>query len=394
MTALSRVRRPGHGRRIGGRRRRRPRPSSPRPASPDILRSPPHLTQGVHRCPSSPISRSSPLRHGIAVRYRDSSEREVELDRDVVIDVLQALEVDASSPRRARDGLDAVRGRTPTALPPTLVVDGGQDLPLPGAGRRDARGRRGARGGERGCRPTFPSATTGWPAPAGRTSRSSWRRAALTPPYRRPGVGCRSCTRCGRAGLVGHAATAPTSPRCRARGRRGGRRALLVNPMHAVALAPRVEASPYSPSSRRFLQPALPAGRRHRRLRGGADAGRGREVDALRPADGELVDYDAVWAAKGAALELLHPYGPAGAAAVDDLDEGSATSPPSTRWPSGTGANWRSWPDGLRQPATPAVAARRRRARRPRRFPRLVPRAVPRSSSPPRNAAAGAWRSA
>ena len=96
-----------------------------------------------------------------------------------------------------------------------------------------------------------------------------------------------------------------------------------MNPLHALALAPRVEASPYSPSSRRFLHPlymrvadtaayeAAPASVRA-------------EVDALRPADGELVDHDAVWAAKGAALALLHPYDPAAPSDVEALEEESA----------------------------------------------------------------------
>ena len=55
--------------------------------------------------------------HGVAERYRDADEQEVEVDRDVVVDVLAALDVDASSPEALDAALAALRSRDPGALP-------------------------------------------------------------------------------------------------------------------------------------------------------------------------------------------------------------------------------------------------------------------------------------
>ena len=76
-----------------------------------------------------------------------------------------------------------------------------------------------------------------------------------------------------------------------------------VNPLHALFLAEPARRSPYSPSSRLFLNPlyidpeAAPGGRGTRDEFAGA-------VDAARA--GDLVDYDAVAAAKRPALEAAH----------------------------------------------------------------------------------------
>ncbi|HEY5334824.1 MAG TPA: 4-alpha-glucanotransferase [Mycobacteriales bacterium] len=81
---------------------------------------------------------------------------------------------------------------------------------------------------------------------------------------------------------------------------------VLVNPLHAVAPVHPIEASPYSPTSRRFLDvlsicvPELPE------YVAATDDVR-RAVDALRPTPSDLVDRDAVWRAKSAACVLLQP---------------------------------------------------------------------------------------
>ncbi len=68
--------------------------------------------------------------YGVATSYRDSAERTVAVDADVVVDVLAALDVDASSPEAVREALAARRARG--GLPPTIVAP--TDLELPGPG--------------------------------------------------------------------------------------------------------------------------------------------------------------------------------------------------------------------------------------------------------------------
>ncbi|MGE5762520.1 MAG: 4-alpha-glucanotransferase [Mycobacterium leprae] len=145
---------------------------------------------------------------------------------------------------------------------------------------------------------------------------------------------------------------------------------LLVNPLHAAApVAPR-DPSPYYPASRRFADPlylrvedvpeaeALPA----------ADRRRIEDLAApLRAANGTdaPLDRDAVWAAKAAALELVHrvPRTPERQAAYDAFRtrEGDGLREFAT-WcalAERHGADWRAWPTELRRPATAEVARAR-----------------------------------
>ncbi|WP_432972988.1 4-alpha-glucanotransferase [Dactylosporangium sp. CA-233914] len=135
-----------------------------------------------------------------------------------------------------------------------------------------------------------------------------------------------------------------------------GAGAVLVNPLHAVAPVGAMPASPYSPSSRRFVNPLylriadLPEYR-------SADADVQARVDALRPPSGPpdaLIDYDTVWRAKRAALELLftdvpEPFEPAEPALRD-----FATY---TALAEAHGVDWRTWPEDLRRPGPAAYAA-------------------------------------
>jgi 4-alpha-glucanotransferase len=129
---------------------------------------------------------------------------------------------------------------------------------------------------------------------------------------------------------------------------------LLVNPLHATALIPPLQPSPYFPASRRFSSPlylrpqllpeyvAAPADVRE-------------QVDALATAvpPGELIDRDAVWAAKSQALELLFSYtvDRPGAEDSDALTTYATWSALTERH----GADWRTWPKELRDPSGPAV---------------------------------------
>ncbi len=93
---------------------------------------------------------------------------------------------------------------------------------------------------------------------------------------------------------------------------------VLVNPLHAVAPVHPIEASPYSPTSRRFLD-VLSLSVTWLPEYVSASASLRAQVDALRPETSELVDRDAVWRAKSAAFALLQP--PTVEGASDDLLE-------------------------------------------------------------------------
>ncbi|MER7276498.1 4-alpha-glucanotransferase [Dactylosporangium sp. NPDC000244] len=131
-----------------------------------------------------------------------------------------------------------------------------------------------------------------------------------------------------------------------------GAGAILVNPLHAVAPVDPMPSSPYSPSSRRFVNAVylrvedLPEYR-------SADAELRSRVDALRPASADLIDYDTVWRAKRSALELL----------AGDLSDISDIEPALRDFATYTalaevhGVDWREWPQELRRPGPAAYAA-------------------------------------
>ena len=129
---------------------------------------------------------------------------------------------------------------------------------------------------------------------------------------------------------------------------------LLVNPVHAVTPVLPIQPSPYFPSSRRFADQlgvavgALPEYE-------AAPAGVRARVDALRPPSGPLIDRDAVWTAKRAAFALLRPPGEPLPAEVDWTGvDGFAVF---CALAEQHGADWRAWPESLRQPGPAAVAA-------------------------------------
>ncbi|MET7399412.1 4-alpha-glucanotransferase [Dactylosporangium sp. NPDC005572] len=137
-----------------------------------------------------------------------------------------------------------------------------------------------------------------------------------------------------------------------------GAGAVLVNPLHAVAPVDPLPASPYSPSSRRFVNPLYLRVTDLPEYRTAPEALRAR-VDALRPppAPDGLIDYGTTWHAKHEALTLLFP-GPGaetGPGAVEDpaLREFATY----TALAEVHGADWRRWPAQLRRPGPAATAA-------------------------------------
>ncbi len=143
---------------------------------------------------------------------------------------------------------------------------------------------------------------------------------------------------------------------------------VLVNPLHAGEPAPPIRPSPYLPMSRRFTSPLY--------LRpedvpeyASADPDVRSRVDALAVPARALteLDRDAVWRAKGAALELLYrlPRSDGRTAAYEAFyeREGAALTG-FTTWcalAEEHGADWRAWPEPLRDPGSYEVAAERRR---------------------------------
>jgi 4-alpha-glucanotransferase len=143
---------------------------------------------------------------------------------------------------------------------------------------------------------------------------------------------------------------------------------VLVNPLHAAEPLPPVSASPYLPMTRRYVSPLylriedIPE---YQRL--------GREeqqrIGALaaplraRNATADLIDRDAVWAAKRQALEIIHQAGLGGSRLESyrafrrrqgrDLDDWAAWCALAERH----GPDWRSWPPDARDPASLASGA-------------------------------------
>ncbi len=154
---------------------------------------------------------------------------------------------------------------------------------------------------------------------------------------------------------------------------------VLCSPLHAAEPLPPVSPSPYLPMSRRFTSPL------YLRIEdipeyGQLGAAGKQRIDRLAAplraasAAGGLIDRDAVWAAKRAALEILHatPADPERRAGFEgfrarkgrDLEDWAT-------WcalAESHGPDWRQWPDELRDPRSDAIAEQRARLAGPVSF--------------------------
>ncbi|MGH3744211.1 MAG: 4-alpha-glucanotransferase [Mycobacteriales bacterium] len=129
---------------------------------------------------------------------------------------------------------------------------------------------------------------------------------------------------------------------------------VLVNPLHAVAPVHPIEPSPYSPTSRRFVDVLSICVTELPEYAAASDAVR-REVDGLRPAPSDLVDRDAVWQAKSAACTLLRPERLAVA------DAGLQEFALYCALAEEHGKDWHDWPPGLRERDSAALDDARER---------------------------------
>lgn len=337
--------------------------------------------------------------YGVATSYRDAAEQTVEVDAAVVVDVLAALDVDASSPDAIRAALEH---RSSRGLPPTIVAP--TDLALPAPGELTLED-----GTVRSVDALDAATTAELPVGYHRLRCADAEATVLVAPAQAPepprtwgwmvqvySLHSDESWGCGDLVDLRDLLTAASGQ---------GAGAVLTNPLHALRLDPTVEASPYSPSSRRFLHPvslrvqatpayrAAPAHVRHAvdRLAPGHDT-----ADALAaPDERGLIDYDAVWSAKRSALALLRPFaGSVGALpSMPDreapLVPGGFLEPPAVieEHPSTDealaaehraalaamepglrdvatwfalaerhGPEWRSWPEGLRSPDGEGIA--------------------------------------
>jgi 4-alpha-glucanotransferase len=281
--------------------------------------------------------------HGVATWYRDARRQRVDVDAQVVRRVLGLLGVSTDNPAEVSDALAATRAPT---LPGTVVLRSGQ--------RRDI-SEPGVLADEQGTELPVtdeipPDLAPGWYSLTSGDQHTTVLVAppALPEPPRTWGwmlqlYALRSANSWGLGDLGDLREfitwTATTH----------GCGAVLVNPLHAVTPTHPVQASPYSPSSRRFVNPLylriteIPAYHR-------ADPAVRAQVDGLRISpEGERIDYDGAWRAKAAALTLLwQSEGAPRPAMSDGLRDFATFCALAQRH----GPRWSQWAAELRHPAT------------------------------------------
>lgn len=314
----------------------------------------------AHPKPAPDDLRRLATAHGVATSYRNERREPVEVDADVVIRVLGLLEVDARTEADRRRELAGLDERDRTTAPSTVAVRvSGRPQPLPGAALLV-----GEDGGRIEVRDELPGELSpGWYQLHTRDGHQATLVAAPTqvPPtpeswgWMLQLYALRSANSWGIGDLGDLREFVDWTADAHGAG------AVLLNPLHAPGPTHPVQASPYTPSSRRFANPlalSIPDLDAYRR----ADPVTRAELDALRvSASTQRIDYDLVWAAKRAALELL--WRAEGRPSPLDDSPGSGGL---RDWATYCalaerhGGRWTRWPEPLRDVAGPAVAAARR----------------------------------
>jgi 4-alpha-glucanotransferase len=141
---------------------------------------------------------------------------------------------------------------------------------------------------------------------------------------------------------------------------------VLVNPLHAAEPVPPMEASPYLPATRRFVNPVYLRIEDIPELVRLDEAARARVAELAAGARalnvGDTIDRDAAWAAKREALVLIHAVGLEGRRARDfdrfreREGEGLATFATWCALAERHGLPWSQWPQEYHDPSSPAVA--------------------------------------
>ncbi|MGH3877958.1 MAG: 4-alpha-glucanotransferase [Actinophytocola sp.] len=294
--------------------------------------------------------------HGVATWYEDTERRRIDVAADVVVAVLAQLGVDASTPATVAAELADVLARHGRAsVPDPLVLRAGETpaIGMPGELRL-------ADGTTRPVGHHLPDdLPLGWHTLAieNRTVSVVVTPPRLPPPPRAWGwmVQLYALRSAGSWGIgdLGDLRTLV--------GRSAGLGAgvVLVNPVQASTPVTPVQRSPYSPSSRRFANPLYLRVTDTEPFRAASPKVQA-EVAALAPdvEPADLIDYDTVWTAKLAALELLWRRSLPQPPPPDDPDLCAFAT--FCALAERHGADWRKWPAELRHPHGEAVAAARR----------------------------------
>ncbi len=323
--------------------------------------------------------------HGVATTYQDWADRPVPVSPAAVVAALAALDVDASSTEAVQAALvelEQAPWRTP--LPPVLVVRGGPgrldlhveqgaalvlEVVLEDGGRVPVDGvpvALGRRDGQVHLQVALPDLPLGWHTVEATVAGTTTSCPLVVAPERLAVPERRSwgwqvqlyALRSEQSWGVGDYAdlrTVVTSARA------DGAGAVLVNPLHAETPVLPLNPSPYSPSSRLWRSPV---GLRVEDTPeyAGAPAELRQQVSGLRPpTDPDRVLRDPCFAAKLAALELLWPRHRVGALAqfrhlhgggLEDFALFCALAEVH-------GTPWQDWPEQLRHPDGPGIAAAR-----------------------------------
>jgi 4-alpha-glucanotransferase len=294
--------------------------------------------------------------HGVATEYEGSDRTPVVVDPELVVAVLGMLDVDATSPEAVRASLDAARKTAArTILPPTVVALEGQGRALGVAARIDLED-----GTSLEVDGDLPDdLPLGWHTIVTAEQTSTLIVAPARMDDIRPTWGwmlqlyaLRSADSWGMGDFGDLAEFA------RRAGSEQGAGVILVNPVQAVAPTHPIQRSPYSPASRRFANPLY--------LRitdtaayAAADTATQAAVLALVPQrDTDEIDYDRVWDAKHAALELLWPHRPDAERSLD-VDASLRDFSTFCALAEQHGGDWRDWPVSLQDPAGAAVTQAR-----------------------------------
>ena len=322
--------------------------------------------------------------HGVATSYLDWADRRVPVRRSAVVAALAALDVDASTPEAARAALqaraDAVWSRV---LPPVTVLRGAGTVPLrvpePAQVRLAVHLEDGGvqdvvvpttvadRAGDRVLRPVdLPRLPEGYHRLRAEVDGEVHEAPLVVAPSRLPlpegmdrawgwmlqlyALRSRDSWDVGDYGDLRTVVERTTAD---------GGGLVLLNPLHAETPVPPLNPSPYSPSSRRFRSALYLRVEDVPEMAAAPDDVRA-AVAALRPpTDPDRVERDPAWRAKTAALELLWPLHRAEDLAAFRAQHGEALEQFALFCVLAEqhGVPWQEWPEELRRPDGPAVAA-------------------------------------